>query len=146
MKADKSIYCSCLFFSANALARRMTELADSAFLKLGFPAAHAFVLMTVNRQPGITIGEIAKIHLLASSTVTRLVEKLENQGWLRREPDRRIVRVFPQAKSLSRQKELEKLWASIFDHYSSVLGRSHGNALTQDISNAYYELIERTDS
>jgi len=144
MTASRSKYCGCLFFSANALARMMTDLADRSFAELRLPAAHAFILMTVNRQPGITIGEIAKIHLLASSTVSRLVERLEQQGWLRREPQRRIVRVVPLEKSKARQKDLERLWQAIFDQYSAVLGKSHGQKLTEEISSAYYDLLGRS--
>lgn len=146
-ESERSYYCSCLVFSSNALSRVLTEMADNNFSKLGLTSsAHAFILMTVNRRPGITIGDIAKTHLLAPSTVSRLTEKLELQGWLRREPDKRIVRVFPKKKGLDLQADLEKCWAGIFNSYSFILGKNEGQKLTEDITNAYYALIAKEKS
>lgn len=74
-------YCRCLYFSANALARAVTRIAEEEYAAVGLAPSHAFILMTVNKQPGITAGEVADIMLLDPSTVTRLVEKLEKQGY-----------------------------------------------------------------
>lgn len=144
-KTEKSQYCGCLYFSGAALGRVMTELADSGFAKLRLPATHAFVLMTVNGAPGITIGEIAKIHHLAPSTLTRFIEKLETQDYLRREQSGKKVHIFPQSKSLTLQKDLQRCWLDVFDRYVSILGKDRAMRLTSDISDAYYDLVKKKD-
>lgn len=143
---EKSEYCGCLYFSSSALARVMTELADEGFAELRLPAPHAFVLMTVNRTPGISIGEIAKIHLLAPSTLTRFIEKLEIQGWLRREQQGKRVHVFPQTKSLKLQEDLMRCWSGVFARYVAILGKDHALRLTSEVSDAYYDLMKQKDS
>ena len=76
---DKTPYCKCLYHSANALARIITKMADEEFSAVSLAPSYAFVVMTVNKNPGILAGELAEIMMLTPSTVTRLVEKLETR-------------------------------------------------------------------
>ena len=55
---EKSKYCGCLYYSANALSRIMTKMADEEFASAGLSSSYAFLLMTVNHKPGIQPKEI----------------------------------------------------------------------------------------
>jgi DNA-binding MarR family transcriptional regulator len=132
--------CSCLYFSTAALGRLMSDLADKAFIALNLKAPHGILLITVNQNPGITAGEVAKRMLLAPSTVTRFIEKMESKRLLRRETNGRTVQVFPTEKSLSLNKDLEKCWANVSKEYSKVLGLESARKLAMESSEAYFSL------
>ncbi|MCC3153969.1 MarR family transcriptional regulator [Hymenobacter sp. BT770] len=138
----ESPYKGCLFFSANALARLLTGLAEEAFRPIGLGPSHAFLLLTVNRQPGIQPKDIAAIMELTASTVTRLVEKMEQQGYLRREATGRTTQVQPTDKSLALQPQLQAAWTTMFGKYSQLIGVEEARRLTQDSYRAARALME----
>lgn len=77
MENEKNVYCNCLYYSVNALSRKMTKMADEEFAITGLSSSYAFIMMTVNSKPKIQPNQLAEIMMLMPSTVTRLVEKLE---------------------------------------------------------------------
>jgi len=63
----------------------------------GISASQLVALNEIRRNPGIRIGEFARLHDIKSSTASNLLDKLEQRGWVRRErgdADQRIVRLF----------------------------------------------------
>jgi DNA-binding MarR family transcriptional regulator len=140
---EKSKYCNCLYFSSNALARRMTKIADEEFKSTGVSTSYAFLLMTVNEKPGIQPMEISQQMMLTPSTVTRLIDKLENKKYLRREYEGKQVKVFPTEKSLVMDNKLRENWHKLFVKYSNMLGENMSIDLTADISKAV-ENLEQT--
>ncbi|SNC66980.1 DNA-binding transcriptional regulator, MarR family [Hymenobacter gelipurpurascens] len=132
MKAKPdSPYCNCLLFSANALARLMTSLAEQEFRGTGLAPSLAFVVMTVNRVPGIQPKQISETMELTPSTVTRLVEKLEHQGYLRREVVGRATHVHATEQGTALQPQLKQAWNSLFKRYNELLGAEAAATLTK---------------
>ncbi|MBI4911771.1 MAG: MarR family transcriptional regulator [Acidobacteria bacterium] len=124
-------YCRCLFYSANALARGVTRLAEEAFAPSGLAPSLAFVLMSVNRHPGIQPKELARIMMLHPSTVTRLLEKLEGRGLLRRRSEGKAVFVHPSAAGKKVYPALQAAWRHTYARYVRVLGESVARDLTE---------------
>jgi DNA-binding MarR family transcriptional regulator len=139
---EKSKYCNCLYFSSNALARMMTKIANEEFKSSGVSTSYAFLLMTVNEKPGIQPMEISQQMMLTPSTVTRLIDKLENKRYLKREYVGKQVKVFPTEKSLVLDKKLRESWLNLFKKYSDILGENMSIDLTTDISKA----VEKMES
>jgi len=137
---EKSKYCTCLYFSSNALARLMTKIADEEFSSTGLTTSYAFLLMTVNDKPGIQPTEISNHMMLTPSTVTRLIDKMEDKRYLRREYEGKQTKVFPTEKSLVLDKKLRDNWINLFKKYSDVLGENISVDLTVDISKAVEKL------
>ena len=81
MGTEKSPYCNCLYYSANALSRLMTRMADEEFALAGVSSSYAFLLMTVNGQPGIQPKEISQKRQLTPSTVTRFLMAGQWNAW-----------------------------------------------------------------
>lgn len=135
-----SPYCGCLFFTSGALARGMNRLAEAAFAPTGIAPSYAFLLMTVNREPGISPGEAAEQIALTPSTVTRLVEKLEAKRLLEREADGRHVRLHPTPASLELDPTLRAAWSQLFDRYQALLGPELSQTLTQQSADAIARL------
>lgn len=140
MDKCKSKYCNCLYHSANALARIMTKIADEEFSVTGLSSSYAFLLMTVNEKPGIQPKDIC-IHMqLTPSTVTRLIEKMEYRGFLKREHIGRTTEVYPTQESMDLHPKILEAWKKLYLRYSNVLGKTDGDKLTISIFEANQKL------
>lgn len=131
MKHRSSKYCGCLYYTSNALARAMTRMADEEFAITGLASSYAFLLMTVGHQPGIQPMEISETMLLAPSTITRLIEKMENRGYLLRRVSGRATQVFLTAGGEALLPKIQDAWLSLYRRYSDVLGEVVAKELTQ---------------
>ncbi|HLK96198.1 MAG TPA: MarR family winged helix-turn-helix transcriptional regulator [Hymenobacter sp.] len=125
-----SRYCQCLYFSANAVARLLTGMAEEEFAPTGLSPSHAFVLMTVCHKPGLQAGEISRELQLTPSTVTRLVEKLEHRKLLERQSVGRQTRVTPTAAAITLLPEVKAAWTQLFSRYTALLGKEAAAQLT----------------
>jgi DNA-binding MarR family transcriptional regulator len=135
-KTDESPFCKCLLFSANALSRAITRMADDEFAECGLTSSYAFLIMTVNSQPGIQPMEISKKMMLTPSTITRLVEKMERKGLLKRKTDGRFTTVFPTDKGLKLDARLKACWKNVYLRYTKLLGEKSAKQLTSEIYSA----------
>jgi DNA-binding MarR family transcriptional regulator len=139
MKHEHSKYCNCLYYSANALARVLTKMAEEEFAVTGLAPSYAFLLMTVNGKPGIQPTEISAHMQLTPSTVTRLIEKMEHRRLLERKSAGKFTQVFPTEKSKKLDKKIREAWMSLYQRYSDVLGEVKGRKLTDEV----YQAIEK---
>ncbi len=130
-------YCSCLYYSANALARVLTRLAEEEFAITGLAPSYAFLLMTVNDKPGIQPKEISEHMQLSPSTVTRLIEKLEHRGFVERKSQGKATRVFPTEKSKKLDRKIHTAWMNLYNRYTEVLGEKHARELTSNVYRAF---------
>lgn len=127
----------CLYFTANSLARRVSRMADEAFMVTGLAPSYAFVQMVVNEQPGVHQNEISTRMNLAPSTVTRFIDKLEERGLIRREAEGKASHIYPTPKGLELQGSIEKAWAGLHKQYVAALGEEFTRQLTEDICLAH---------
>lgn len=140
MENCKSKYCGCLYYSSNALARIMTKMADEEFSVTGLTASYAFLLMSVNGKPGIHPKELSQHMQLTPSTVTRLVEKMEHRGYLKRKHVGRITEVFPTTLSKDLDPKIKEAWQNLYTRYSDLVGKVEGERLTDLINRANEKL------
>jgi len=142
MKKCDSKYSTCLYYSVNALARAVTKMADEEFSKTGLQStSYAFLIMTVNENPGVHPKEIAESMQLTASTVTRLIEKMEAKGFLYREHSGRITEVFPTEKGLKLDSVIKEAWLSFNEKYTKLIGENESKELTENIFKAYNKII-----
>lgn len=139
----KSDYCTCLFYTANALARNMTRLAEEAFANTGLAPSYAFLLMSINKYPGLQAGELAEIMMLSPSTITRLVEKLEKKGLVKRVSEGRSTLLFPTAESVGLNQQIKASWAELYQKYAAILGNDAAKELTAQTYNAALNLEKK---
>ena len=140
MESCDSKYCGCLYYSANALARIMSKMADEEFAHTGLSSSYAFLLMTVNWNPGIQPKEISEHMQLTPSTVTRLIEKMEHKDLLIRKPIGKYTEVYATEKGKKLVEEVKEAWLSLFKRYSEIIGEEEGKKLTALIYNAAKKL------
>jgi DNA-binding MarR family transcriptional regulator len=144
MKKPSLYLQNCLFFTANALARSVSRLADKAFRGTGLSPSLAFAVMLVNDQPGITVTELADHLHLAPSTLTRFTDKLVYQDLVERKQEGKLTRVFPTDRARDIQPEMEKAWTRLHQDYCAVLGRKAGDALARETFAAHQRLEDLT--
>ena len=123
MGKENSKFCNCLYYSANALGRLMTKIAEEEFAITGLSPSYAFLLMSVNEKPGIQPKELSEQMQLAPSTVTRLLEKMEFRGFVERKSVGRITEVYPKAKSKELDPKIKEAWLNLYKRYSSIIGK-----------------------
>ena len=136
MAKKQSPYCQCLHYAANALARTITKMAEEEFAITGLAPSYAFLLMSVNKNPGIYAGELADVMMLKPSTVTRLIEKLETQGLVKRVTEGRKTLVFPTPVSVELNEKIKSAWIALYNRYIGILGEEAAADLTTKVYNA----------
>ena len=130
---NKPDFCKCLYYSSNALARVVTRMAEDAFAAVDLAPSHAFIVMTVNKNPGIQAGELAEIMMLKPSTVTRLVEKLENQHLVKKHSEGRSVMIYPTPQSVELNEAVKTAWYNLYQRFVAVLGEETASQITGQI-------------
>ncbi|MBI5083603.1 MAG: MarR family transcriptional regulator [Acidobacteria bacterium] len=86
------------------------------------------------RPEPLTCGEISSRMITRDSDVTRLLDRLERQGWIsrsRQQLDRRVVRVSITASGLALLKSLDEPVLALHRHRFSALGSKKTAVLTR---------------
>lgn len=133
---NRKDYCRCLYYSANALSRAVAKMAEEAFAETGLPPSYAFLVMSINKYPGISAGELAELQMLTPSTITRLVEKLEKKGLAKRVSEGRSTLVFPTPASVALDEKIKTAWSNLYKRYAAILGDKKARELTSRIYDA----------
>lgn len=116
----------CLYFNSNHLARRVTQIWESAYKeRFSLSPAHAFLLRLVLKKPGLSSKAVSKELGLAQSTVTRFVDHLENNGYLKKKvakSDAREQLIYPLKKALNIQHDLEQTGKELTKKMQEIFG------------------------
>ncbi len=142
MSETRTLLHHCLYFSANALARKITRLAEDEFKSTGLSPSHAFVLMLSNESPGIGPKQLSEHLHLAPSTVTRFIDTLVFKGLLQRESEGKTIKLFATAQGQKLQGPIRAAWKRLHQRYAAVLGLEAGDDLALRID-AANRLLER---
>ena len=126
-------YCGCLYYSTAALSRMVTKIADEEFKTTGLSSSHAFVLLSVNKEPGIQPCELSAQLLLEPSTITRLIEKLEAQDLVTRVKDGKQVHVQPTTAGKKKLKDLQVVQKRLHQRFDDALGKKKNDELTASL-------------
>ena len=139
---EKSKFCNCLYFSANALARNLTRMAEEQFLSTGLAPSYAFSLMVINEQPGVAPKEVARQLHMKPSTITRFLDKLVQKGLIYKEQAGKSISLYPTDEGLGMQENLASNWKKLHGSYSEVLGVQAANGMAKVIYDANQLLDE----
>lgn len=134
MKATDSRYRDCLYFSSNSFARKVEKLASSIWKKVDMSPSHAYLLMLVIDDPGIQPSTIVKQLLLTPSTITRLLEKLEEKKLLVRTTEGKITNIYPTPKGKGLAPDLLACVQEFNEAYGSILGKEESARMVNTIN------------
>ena len=138
MQAAKRTDCfrGCLYFSVSRVYRHVDRLASQAFRPTGLSPSHAFILMSLDREPeGLSPSEVARALELDPSTVNRLVATLVEQGLVESSRSGRQVNLTLLKKGAALLPEVRRCWAA--------LGKACRAAYGEDLSRRLGELAFR---
>lgn len=133
MKTSESKFCDCLYFTASALARKVEKLATESWKKANLSPSHAYLLMTALETPGIQAGQVAEQLQLTPSTITRLIEKLEEKKLVIRVTEGKLTNVYPTQKAKDMKPLLKECVDDFYAKYSKVLGKENSRQLVHDM-------------
>jgi MarR family transcriptional regulator, organic hydroperoxide resistance regulator len=134
MKVTESKYRHCIYFASNALARKTEKLALQSWKKVNLSPSHGYLLMLVLDQPGIQPGIISEHLHLTPSTITRLIEKLEDKKLLVRTTEGKITNVHPTPKAKELMPDMIQCVEDFNKSYISLLGKEESARLVSHIT------------
>jgi MarR family transcriptional regulator, organic hydroperoxide resistance regulator len=120
-----------LYYTTIAFSRQISSIAEVAFADLGLTPSDAYLIMCVNEKPNIQPTEISEKILLAPSTITRMIEKLEKRNIVTRATEGKYTFVAATAKGKEIYGSVIQKWDEIGAQFTNKLGDSTVSNLVQ---------------
>ena len=134
MKTSCSKFSQCLYFTSASLARKIEKMATESWKKTGLSPSHAYLLLAVLEEPGIQPTALAEHLQLQPSTITRLIEKLEEKKLAVRTTEGRITNVYPTPKAKELQPKMIECMQEFSAKYMALLGKDESKKLVQTMA------------
>ncbi len=141
MKACDSRYKQCLYFASSALSRKVEKLATECWQPAGLSPSHGYLLMVVIAEPGVQPSLLVEQLHLTPSTITRLIEKLEEKKLVVRTAEGKVTNVYPTPKGKDMLPLLQSCVASFYQRYSQMLGKEESEHLVKSICEVTDKLV-----
>lgn len=133
MKTSESKYCNCLYFTANALARKVEKIAIDSWKKVGLSPSHAYLLMLTVEEPGMHAGQLADHLQLTPSTVTRLLQKLEEKKLVIRVNEGKQTNVYPTQKAKDMKPLMKECIEDATERFAKVFGKDDNRQFIKNL-------------
>lgn len=136
----------CLFFSTTKLSREWSKLADEAFSKTGLSPSHAVLLYIVNLKGELQQKEVGELLHLTPSTITRLIDKLERKGYVKKQSEGKNVRLQATPEGRAQQDEIIASWNRLNHGYQGILTEEETVRFLEISGKLLKNLTSRSDS
>lgn len=106
----------CIYFNLNALVRDLNRIWDQEFSNTGLTAPQGYMISLVLQKPGLSQKEVGQTMNLDRSTVTRFLEALEKEKFIKREVslnDGRVINVYPTKKAEALKSKLNNAFSGV---------------------------------
>ena len=133
MKVAESRFKKCLYFASGALARKVEKLSTQSWKKIDLNPSQAYILMTVLENPGVQPGAIAQEMQLTPSTISRLIEKLEERKLLIRTTEGKITNIYPTPKGKELHPKMKACLTEFYQAYTAILGGEESQRFVQNM-------------
>lgn len=100
---------TCVAFITNKAAKKMADAFNERLSKVGITRVQWIALFYLGKKEGISQKEFGELMEIKDSTVARLIDRMENEGYLYRKKDskdRRITNVYLTEKGKTYREEL----------------------------------------
>ena len=129
-------YNSCLYHAGAALGRSLTRMAEAHFRHIEITPTMGFILMTAREAPGINVTDLAYVHQLDASTISRTLDKLATESLIVRNGQDRVVEVFLTMEGTRKAAEATSAWEKLRIAYSLLLGEGEARSLAAHAAHA----------
>lgn len=136
MKTSSSKYAQCLYFTTSALARKVEKLALESWKPVALSPSHAYLLLAVLQEPGLQPSQLADELQLQPSTITRLVQKLEQGKLVARTVEGRLTNIYPTPKAKELYPQMRACLQEFTTAYAAIFGEEEGSKLVQTVASA----------
>jgi DNA-binding MarR family transcriptional regulator len=116
------LYLGCLYFNIMTLSRDVDKYAQEAFKPLGISSALAMLLIFIISNPSVNPKKISGFFHLAPSTTTRLLDKLEKKGLIKRKYIKRNTYLNATKKAENLDAKLKDCWNNLYQNIISWMG------------------------
>lgn len=140
MRLSEGRYLAFLIVDA---ARLQRTVFDRRVRKLGFTRTQWLVLRKLGEQPGVSQSELAEMLEVERASAGRLIDKLEENGWLERRADiddRRINRIYLTEKGRSVHGIIGPIAEAMVEEELSDLTKQEREVLTDLLLNVKQRL------
>jgi MarR family transcriptional regulator for hemolysin len=114
-----------LGFLIHDVQRLMRKRFETRASGLGLSSAQWRLMVRVAKEQGISQARLAELLEIEPISVSRLVDRMEEGGWIERRPDatdRRVRMIFPTAKASAAYAEVKGLAGEVYEE--SLVGVS----------------------
>jgi len=108
-------------------------MALECWKKLSLSPSHAYVLLLVLEQPGIQPTKLGRQLRLEPSTITRLIEKLEDRKLVRRLVQGKTTLVYPATAGRKLLPQLKDCLEDFNLRYASILGKAKSERVVKQM-------------
>mgnify|MGYP002381709204 CR=1 FL=1 len=115
------------------MARKVEKLAIESWKPVGLSPSHAYLLMLAIEEPGLPAGTIANHLQLTPSTVTRLIEKLEEKKLLVRVAEGKLSNIYPTTKAKEMLPDLRNCVYDFYKKYSDAIGKTESQKIVSTL-------------
>ncbi len=126
---------NCLFLNVRKLERKLSLILDEEFNKIDLHPTYAYILTLVSQQEYTKVKHISCTLGLESSTVTRMVSKLQCDGFVKKGSAFSPCDISLTQKGKEIIPDLEKCFENFNSYVNSSLGEESRNCLNNDIIN-----------
>jgi DNA-binding MarR family transcriptional regulator len=134
MKTSGSRFAQCLYFTSAALARKVERIAQESWKPVDLSPSHAYLLLAVLEEPGVQPGVLARELQLQPSTITRLIEKLEEKKLVVRTTEGKLTNVYPTPKARELQPRMKDCMETFHQRYSAAIGEEECGRMVRNMA------------
>jgi DNA-binding MarR family transcriptional regulator len=131
---------TCLYHSTSALYRRLEKIAQRHFRAVTLTPTQGFILISLKKYPSMSIGDLAAVHQLDQSTITKAVDKLVKLDLVVREPFGNTTRAFLTESGLNKGSEALMAWEKFQYAYNRILGKEVALGLAAQVTSALEQM------
>ena len=128
---------SLFLIDLNSLFRNNIKIGDASFQQL--------IALSIIPSAGIEMTPLAKKIGIDNSTLTRLITRLEKNGWVKREVshnDKRVINVMLTKTGNRLQNDLEKQYEEIGDRIEQLVDPLERQTTIQHIQSLHWILLK----
>ena len=142
MKTSESRYSQCVYFSSAAFARKVEKLALESWKPVGLAPRHGYLLMNVIEEPGIQPGALANQLQVQPSTITHLIEKLEEKKLVVRTTEGKTTNVYPTPKAKEIYSKLKECVQHFHASCTGIIGKDESCKLVSIMNKMADKMVE----